>query len=107
MIGSRPRTSQVATKDCKSIRVWDPCLARVPPLIFRAITKGRSDRSAALFVDGTCASANVPLYRLYNNGSGGAPNHRYTTQADVRTQMIGQGWIPEGLGIGVVACVPP
>ena len=57
--------------------------------------------------DGTCASANVPLYRLYNNGSGGAPNHRYTTQADVRTQMIGQGWIPEGLGIGVVACVPP
>jgi len=57
--------------------------------------------------DGSCAPPLVPLYRLYNNGNGGAPNHRYTTQTDVRTQMIGQGWIPEGLGIGVVACVPP
>jgi hypothetical protein len=57
--------------------------------------------------DGTCAPPTVPLYRMYNNGSGGAPNHRYTTQTDVRTQMIGQGWTPEGLGIGVVACVPP
>jgi hypothetical protein len=57
--------------------------------------------------DGSCGAGTTPLYRLYNNGDGGAPNHRYTTQTDVRTQMIGQGWIPEGLGIGVVACVPP
>jgi hypothetical protein len=57
--------------------------------------------------DGTCVPPNVPLYRLYNNSTGGAPNHRYTTQTDVRTQMIAQGWIPEGLGIGVVACLPP
>jgi hypothetical protein len=57
--------------------------------------------------NGSCGAGTAPLYRLYNNGSGGAPNHRYTTEIDVRTQMIGQGWIAEGLGIGVVACVPP
>lgn len=57
--------------------------------------------------DGTCLPPSVPLYRLYNNGQGGAPNHRYTTRVDVRATMIANGWIPEGLGVGVVACVPP
>jgi hypothetical protein len=57
--------------------------------------------------DGSCAPPTVPLYRLYNDGQGGAPNHRYTTELDVRQAMITQGWIPEGSGIGVIACVPP
>jgi hypothetical protein len=58
-------------------------------------------------VNGTCPSGNVPLYRVYNNGQGAAPNHRYTTNLGTRSQMIGQGWIPEGYGaIGVIACVP-
>jgi hypothetical protein len=57
-------------------------------------------------VAGECAANRRPLYRLYNNGQGGAPNHRYTTDPSVRAQMIGLGWIPEGDGIGVVACVP-
>jgi hypothetical protein len=49
----------------------------------------------------------MPLYRLYNNGLSGAPNHRYTIHASVRSQMIAQGWIPEGNGPdGVFACVP-
>ncbi len=57
--------------------------------------------------DGGCASGTRPLYRLYNNGQGGAPNHRYTTDTDVRAHMIGAGWIPEGYGaLGVNACVP-
>lgn len=57
--------------------------------------------------NGNCASALIPLYRLYNNGLGGAPNHRYTTASDIRSTMIGRGWIPEGMGaLGVVACVP-
>jgi hypothetical protein len=48
-----------------------------------------------------------PLYRLYNNGQGGAPNHRYTTRIDVRQQMITQGWVSEGYGpLGAIACVP-
>jgi hypothetical protein len=54
---------------------------------------------------GVCPQG-LPLYRLYNNGQGGAPNHRYTVDAFVRLEMIQDGWIPEGLGIGVVACVP-
>jgi hypothetical protein len=55
--------------------------------------------------DGSC-DRGVPLYRLYNNGQGGAPNHRYTTSWVVRAEMLGRGWIPEGDGIGVIACVP-
>lgn len=55
---------------------------------------------------GECPSGTVALYRLYNNGTGGAPNHRYTTNAGVRSLMTGRGWIPEGSGeLGVVACV--
>jgi len=56
---------------------------------------------------GSCATGTVPLYRLYNNGKSGAPNHRYTTNTSVRSTMIGQGWIPEGNGsLGVIGCVP-
>ena len=55
--------------------------------------------------DGTCPTG-LPFYRLYNNGMGGAPNHRYTTSLFVRSGMIGAGWIPEGYGIGVIGCVP-
>ncbi|MEO5700931.1 MAG: c-type cytochrome [Casimicrobiaceae bacterium] len=55
---------------------------------------------------GTCPSGTRPLYRLYNDGQGGAPNHRYTTALAVRTQMVGLGWIPEGYGtLGVSMCV--
>ena len=57
--------------------------------------------------DRSVRTGTVPLYRLYNNGQGGAPNHRYTIDPAIRTQMIGQGWIPEGNGPdGVFACVP-
>ncbi len=56
---------------------------------------------------GMCPAGTVLVYRLYNNGQGAAPNHRYTTSADVRAQMIGQGWIPEGYGpVGVTMCSP-
>ena len=54
---------------------------------------------------GTC-DRGAPLYRLYNNGKGGAPNHRYTIDAFAYSQMVVDGWIPEGAGLGVVACVP-
>jgi len=55
---------------------------------------------------GYCPPGTIPLYRLYNNGMGGAPNHRYTIDAVVRASMIAKGWIAEGNGPGVVfACV--
>ncbi len=56
---------------------------------------------------GACGSGTKPLYRLYNNGQGGAPNHRYTTDLTTRSNTIAKGWIPEGSGaLGVIACVP-
>lgn len=55
---------------------------------------------------GECATGLTPLYRMYNDGEGNAPNHRYTTDPDVRALMVANGWIPEGSGIGVVGCVP-
>lgn len=55
---------------------------------------------------GACPVATTPLYRLYNDGQGGAPNHRYTTEREVFDAMRELGWVPEGAGIGVIACVP-
>ena len=56
---------------------------------------------------GSCGPGTVPLYRLYNNGLSGAPNHRYTADVAVRDQMAALGWIGEGSGANVVfACTP-
>ena len=58
--------------------------------------------------DGSCAAGSVPVFRLYNSGQGGAPNHRYTTDLSVRAQMIEHGWAPEGFGpSSVEMCSPP
>lgn len=56
--------------------------------------------------NGTCPAGHLPIYRLYNNGQGGAPNHRFTTNPTIRTQMIASGYAPEGAGIGVGMCSP-
>lgn len=59
-------------------------------------------------VAGVCPPNTLPVYRMYNNGQSGAPNHRYTTDFSVREQMLAQGWIPEGAGtLGVIMCAPP
>ena len=68
--------------------------------------------SSALFntyvpdASGNCVAGSIPVYRLYNNGMGGAPNHRYTTDVAVRAQMMAAAWVPEGNGIGVAFCAP-
>jgi uncharacterized delta-60 repeat protein len=55
----------------------------------------------------TCPSGTRPLYRAYNDGKGGAPNHRYTTDLAVLDEMIAKGWIMEGeAATRVFACVP-
>jgi hypothetical protein len=57
--------------------------------------------------NGDCFAGTVPVYRLYNNGQGGAPNHRYTTDFGERSQMLAQGWISEGYGPdGTIMCSP-
>src|SRR6266550_9423478 len=53
-------------------------------------------------VDGSCAVGTLPVYRLYNDGQRGAPNHRYTTDFHERAKMLAQGWVPEGLGADAV-----
>ena len=68
-------------------------------LVFRVVVPGS---------DGTCAAGTVPVYRLYNDGAGDAPNHRYTPDLGLREMMLGQRWVSEGYGpLGVIMCVPP
>jgi streptogramin lyase len=56
---------------------------------------------------GVCGGETTSLYRLYNNGMGGVPNHRYTTSGAVLDQMTAAGWIFEGdSNTKVFACVP-
>jgi uncharacterized delta-60 repeat protein len=56
-------------------------------------------------IDGTCPDGTRPLYRLYNAGQGGVPHHRLTPVVATRAAMLAQGWVPEGRGMGVAACV--
>jgi uncharacterized delta-60 repeat protein len=55
-----------------------------------------------------CPAGSVALYRAYNNSLGGAPNHRYTDDPAILTDMLNQGWALEGdARTKVFACVPP
>ena len=55
---------------------------------------------------GGCPAGNVPVYRLYNNGQGEAPNHRFTTSEAIQLDMIRDGYVAEGTGTGVGMCSP-
>ncbi|MFO1324906.1 MAG: choice-of-anchor D domain-containing protein [Burkholderiales bacterium] len=60
-------------------------------------------------IHGVCPAGTVAVYRYYNQGQGGAPNHRYAVDFSLRNDMIVlRGWIPEGYGdLGVIMCAPP
>lgn len=51
-------------------------------------------------VSGACPAGTIPLYRAYNNGARGDPNHRYSTDLVLLQSMA--GWTVEG----VVMCLP-
>ncbi len=55
---------------------------------------------------GNCPGGTIPVYRLYNMGMGGAPNHRFVTSLAERQKMINKGYVAEGNGIGVGMCAP-
>ncbi len=56
---------------------------------------------------GNCPTGTAPLYRVFNNGMGGAPNHRFTANRATRDQMLMLGWSAEGNGPDIIfACVP-
>jgi mono/diheme cytochrome c family protein len=57
--------------------------------------------------NGTCDPDEIPVYRVYNDGQGAAPNHRLTTSQPLIAEMVTKGWVPEGFGVGVTMCVPP
>ncbi len=56
---------------------------------------------------GACPAGTIPVYRMYNQGMGAAPNHRFVTSLAERQKMLDQGFVAEGAGIGVGMCVPP
>jgi UDP:flavonoid glycosyltransferase YjiC (YdhE family) len=45
---------------------------------------------------GTCAAGTIPVYRLWDGRADA--DHRYTTDRNVRQQMIEAGYISEGFG---------
>jgi hypothetical protein len=55
---------------------------------------------------GRCPPGALPVYRVYNDGRGGAPNHRFTTSDETRLQMLANGYRGEGAGVGVGMCAP-
>jgi len=56
---------------------------------------------------GNCPAGTAPLYRVFNNGMNGAPNHRFTPNRVTRDHMVMLGWLQEGNGPDVIfACVP-
>jgi len=47
---------------------------------------------------GACPAGTVPVYRMYNNGQTGAPNHRFTTSLAIyQAFTTQQGWAGEGV----------
>jgi len=60
--------------------------------------------------DGTCPAGTLQVFRMYNNGQGAAPNHRFTTDMATRNAMLSRppdkAWLAEGFGVGVGMCSP-
>jgi len=50
--------------------------------------------------DGNCPAGQIPVYRLWNQRVDS--NHRYTTDAAIKAQMIERGYVAEGYGPDVV-----
>lgn len=52
----------------------------------------------AVPVAGACPFGTLPVYRAFNNGQSGAPNHRFTTDPAIYQQFTTVlGWAPEGI----------
>ncbi len=70
-----------------------------------------TDEGIAFYVpkadpQGQCGAAAVPVYRLYNNGRNGAPNHAYTPHAAQRTALREAGFTEEGIAFCVPTATP-
>jgi hypothetical protein len=55
--------------------------------------------------NGACLSGTIPVYRLFNNRAD--VDHRYTTDPQIKAQMISEGYIAEGYGpSATIMCAP-
>ncbi len=54
---------------------------------------------------GACPANTIPVYRLWNGRVDS--NHRYTTDPNVRAQMVARGYVAEGYGPNAVAMCTP
>lgn len=78
-------------------------------LDFSVAAKGmvfdRFDFSTTPAIQHTCPPFLAPVYRAYNNGFalGIDSNHRYSTDRSAILEVVGRGWIDEG----IVFCAPP
>ena len=58
----------------------------------------------AIPIGGACQAGTLPVYRMYNHGQTGAPNHRFTTSLAIYQQFTTTlGWDQEGIAF----CSPP
>jgi len=47
---------------------------------------------------GVCPADTIPVYRVYNDGMTGAPNHRFTTSLAIHDDFVqNRGWTSEGV----------
>ena len=54
---------------------------------------------------GVCPPGTAPIFRVFSNRPDA--NHRYMTDANVRSQMVALGWLAEGDGpLRIVMCAP-
>jgi uncharacterized delta-60 repeat protein len=98
-----PKSSHFYTpyvEECASLRAGSTWTFEGEPF--------RLQLPTATLVGLVCPTGSVPLYRAYNNGLGGAPNHRYTDDPAILASMLNQGWAFEGdVQTKVFACIPP
>ena len=85
--------------ECALVKTAWPSVAR-DGRSYPAWTFEANAYAVRLPAGGTCEAGTQPLYRAYNNGARGDPNHRYSLQASLLQGMT--GWTVEGL----VMCVP-
>lgn len=56
-------------------------------------------------VSGVCPGGSIPIYRVWNQRPD--TNHRYTTDINLRNQMVAKGYVPEGSGPDAVTFCSP
>lgn len=81
----------------------DDVRARFPRFVFESSSVFHIGLPEA--VTGACAAGTAPVYRVWSNRPDA--NHRYTTSAAIRAEMVAAGWVAEGYGPDlVIMCAP-